>query len=626
MTKLLDRLTNQQVSLEDLPAHIVPGRYLLCEDVLINQHTTLKLGSILSDDGSDYLVIDKKNFRCSGQIEDDLQVSHRLVGLSLHQINECISAEENKKLPSPLLPSRLFTEEGRLNQLEELLDNIMGKGHLQEISRHPRYDMRYDEMVQPISRSKRLASSSHRHLSAHSECWQSKTLTGIQPKKVLSLVSEDEYNLYENRVFARLIDRLERFLDSRLKEVIELEKNLTDALALESTHKINHRLSRKLFGLWGETFDSDSSALQALEDLSKTKEKLSELMNKIRGLKQGELYKRIPRNTQIAGRIQPTNILTHDQHYRHLLSLWTSLQIESKRDNLTSAETLELNQRLQKDYDQYCRLVIVRVLKELHYSLVSETGKASTYARFGRKLSLEWNQTKGLELTDNLTKTSIRFVPVYSWDTNCLGVVRTESTTTIPCCPNVDVTDDLPSSWLTGSNNRPLLMSPMDFHVEERVVSLLSYWLISGPLKSYGQPVKKVPTETMELVSNWSCIQPSDSHSFRILSSMTPSELQTLEESLKNNNARFSLDTFKERVVAFQQLSHCPACNSKAHFERRDRETFIAHCRTNSCEMKWTIQHTGNEKRYRQYVISDSGLSFSDSGRWLEDTVISESQ
>lgn len=623
MTKLLDRVTNQQVSLEDLSAHIVPGRYLLCEDVLINKHTTLKSGSVLTDDGSNCLRIGEQSFSCLGQIDKEFSETHKFVGLAIQQITESLSDDTGEKHPSPLLTGELICEEGSLNKLEELLDSILKKGHLQEISNRPRYDMRYDNMVQPISRSKRLASSSHRHLSAHSECWQSQTITGIQPKKVLSLVSEDEYNLYENRVFARLIEKLEKKLEKRFGEVAELENQLEEALKLEDPSKFDFRLSNKIFELWGKTFTTD----QALLELEDTKLKLSELLNQVRGLTQGELYKRVPRNAQVPGRIRPTNILTHDQHYRHLLPLWNTLQIERNRDNLTPAEALEMQQKQQRFYCEYCRLVVVRALSQLHFSFESTSKGVSHFSRLdSREISLQWNEVMGLELTDSLTKSTLCLVPIYSWDTDCPSVIRRKEAITIPCCPNVGVTDALPSSWLTGENNQPLLMSPMDFYVEERVISLLNYWLISGPVQSYGQPVEKMPTETMKLISHWECIKACGSHSFRILSSPMPSELQALEESLKKNNARSSIAAVQERVTALQQLSHCPACNSKAQFEPRDRETFIAHCRTSSCEMIWTLRYTGFEKRYKQYVSDDLELSFTDSGRWLEDVVISDLQ
>ena len=619
MIKLLDRVTNQQILLKGLPEHIVPGRYLLCEDVLLNQHTMLKSGTILSGDGSDNLKINDLEFKCSGQLDAEFQAACKFIGLALHQIAEAFSSGDLDELPSPLLPSNLFSEEGELNALEEMLDEVLARGHLQEISRRPRYDMRYDELVQPISRSKRLASSSHRHLSAHSECWQARTLTGIQPKKVLSRVSEDEYNLYENRAFARLVDRLERFLDKRLKEVSELQKNLNDALDLEDSSDIDFRLSKKLFELWGETFTSEA-ALLALDALEETQKKLTAFLKKVRSLIQGDLYRRIPRNAQISGRLQPTNILTHDQHYRHLLMLWNTLQVESKKDHLTPAETTEINQRLQQHYGEYCQLITIRALKELHFSVGRISSVEYQCSRFGRTVKLQINKSKDLELTDSINKTSIVLVPIFSWAEEHPGVVRDRKSVRIPCFPNVDSVSELPSGWVTGENNNPLQMSPMDFYVEEQVVSLLNYWLLSGPIHSYGQAIDKVPTETMAMIDDWSGIERSGAHSFRILNDL---DIVPLQKSLRKNNAKASLEVVSLHMAAIRQLSHCPACNTPASFEPRDKQTFIARCRENSCEMEWTIQYTNSEKQYRQYVRDDSKNSFSASGRWLEKVVIS---
>ena len=244
MIKLLDRFTNQQLTTNDLHGHIVPGRYMLLEDGLINGHSEKVAGDILCGDGSEKLTFGDRSFTCEEAISGDEQARVELTRLSITQITDSLDLSSSL-LPSPLIPGQLFTEEGELNDLETKLQNVLEKGHLHEISRRPRYDMRYDELVQPVSRAKRLASSSHRHLAAHSECWQRRTLTGIQPKKIMGLVSEDEFNLYENRVFSRLLDQLERFLNKRLKEIEELKNNFYAALELDGAEHLDYRLSEK---------------------------------------------------------------------------------------------------------------------------------------------------------------------------------------------------------------------------------------------------------------------------------------------------------------------------------------------------------------------------------------------
>ena len=78
-------------------------------------------------------------------------------------------------------------------------------------------DLRYEETVTEVSRARRLSQwNVYTHLASHSECWQRQTLSGIQPKRVLARFSEDDYAIYENRVYARLLDSLDNYLTSPL--------------------------------------------------------------------------------------------------------------------------------------------------------------------------------------------------------------------------------------------------------------------------------------------------------------------------------------------------------------------------------------------------------------------------
>ncbi len=631
MIRVLDRLSNQKLPIERLPGHIVPGRYLLLDDTLVNNHSELLSRTVLVGDGSNTLKINESTFACPEQIEEDQQAAYKFISLAIAQIAQSFSGGRADALPSPLLPSQLFDDEGALNELEEVLADILEKGHLHEISRRPRFDIRYDELVQSVSRAKRLASSAHRHLAAHSACWQARTFTGIQPKKVLGLVSGDEYNLYENRVFARLVDRLERFLNKRLREIIELLQNLNDALDLKGSEKLDYRLSYSLYTLWGETFTAEA-ALLALDALETTRKELERLLKMVRGFAQSPLYKRIPRNAQVPSQLQATNILTHDQHYRNLLPLWKTLQAECKGDELTPAGILEHNQRLQDSYQQYCVLVVRRALKALHYTLdntADEEGDCYSFSRQerkgrkGRTVQLQKTEAQGWKLTDALFESSITLVPVFTWDTGDLRVIRNKNSIVLPCCPYTESSPSLPSQWLSGEFSDPLMLSPMDFYVEERLIALLNHWLLSGPVHAYGQPVVKVPSVTMELLNGMEGVQPSAAaHAFRIIHAVAESDYSVLVDSLNQQNAQTCLKAVDKNWWVIRELTHCPVCNEMTELTPRDQSAFIGRCP--DCELEWMIDRKEGRRFFKLSVNSDKANSFSASGRWFDQMTLSE--
>lgn len=616
--RLLDRLNNRPISCVDMPKAIVPARYVVLEEVFVNGHALLEKGRVLAGDGTGRINIGEVSFFCQEVINAEDQANYELVCLALVQIEQYVDSFESQIQPSPLIPSQLFSEEGKLNALEELLEEILEKGHLHEVSRRPRYDMRYDELVQPVSRAKRLASSSHRHLAAHSECWQRRTLTGIQPKKIMGLVSEDEYHIYENRVFARLLDKLDRFLNKRRSEVIELKNNLNEALELENSTELNYRVSQKLFALWGETFTSDS-ALSALELLESTRYTLEQQLKKVKQLINGPLYKRIPRHAQVSGQLKSTNILSHDQHYRNLLLLWNSLRKERQNGSLTPSTYLEEQKKLQQAYDRYCGVLVLRSLNELGYTTDNATNNLGYHSKWtsqsGRQVTVKVENTRWV-IEDTHYGNQLELVAISSWHSDQLKTSQENNKLIVPCCLNHDDKPLYAADWVTGDYTGPLVLTPMDFYVEESLTSLLQTWLLIKPLNEYGTVIEKLPTSIMPLLKNTSSIEVLKNHSARLLEPISNEDMIRLGNELRKHQAKRSLEDFMQAKFSLDQLAVCPVCQQKAYFYHRDRQTFKAVCENNDCRLEWQIINTDLSRVFEMYPANTHENSFKKLGRW----------
>ena len=222
-----DRLT--QTKVKELPDLVEIGRFQWAGKNIecLNGHSPIQSGELLVGDGSG---------RCqllSGSYSFILPQKDKNTDIDL--FNNSISTigrqlEANKKLISPMLPATVIDSESRLLPLEELLEDTLSKGHLHQISRNPRLDIRYAVEVTDVARAKRLAKGALVHLASHSECWQRQTLSGIVPKKVKARFSEDDFNIYENIVYARLLDKLDRHVNLRINTIERLNDTLEEAL------------------------------------------------------------------------------------------------------------------------------------------------------------------------------------------------------------------------------------------------------------------------------------------------------------------------------------------------------------------------------------------------------------
>jgi hypothetical protein len=377
-----DRFTGQSVA--QLPSTILSGRYRLLGPVVVNRHSELKTGQLLLDDGSDILHLDGSEIRIE-QLDklDKKQVDSDLTTEAILAISRKLAHEYISNV-SPMLPSEM-AEECQLEDLEVSLIDVIRDGHLHSISERPRIDLRYDDFVAPVGRARRLASSALTHLASHSDCWQQRTLEGIRPRKILARFSEDDYALYENRLYKRLIERLDRHLSKRLARIKGVNSRLEQALEFQNSEHVHHRLRNRICSLWGESYQNDDTGgkLAAGKDVLS---KLESLLRIIRGLKQHGLYISIPVAASVPDQLHRTNILNHDPHYSHLPVLWEKLKNDIDDRQLTPEEKLAKHHRLQDAYSKYVGLVIRRALERYRFHTKNE---GTTFEWTGRSYSIK---------------------------------------------------------------------------------------------------------------------------------------------------------------------------------------------------------------------------------------------
>ena len=89
------------------------------------------------------------------------------------------------------------------------------------------------------------------------------------------------------------------------------------ALRFYEAENVDYRLREAICRLWGMTFSAEETS-NASTLLGKTLNQLEGLYQTITGLQQSGLYLLVSRQAQVTGALHMTNILGHDQHYRHL--------------------------------------------------------------------------------------------------------------------------------------------------------------------------------------------------------------------------------------------------------------------------------------------------------------------
>jgi hypothetical protein len=202
------------------------------------------------------------------------------------------------------------------------------------------------------------------YLAAHTEDWERPTIRAVQPKRVLALTQEDAWDIYENRVAARLVDHLLAYLDRREDELRRLAKMWNDASDHSSTMAkgtIWRRL--RISKLWGEAVQGNEGYRFVEGPLAE----ISRLRRRVAGLMDSPLYRNVPRKAAVAAALTQTNIFASDPRYRRVATLWQAWASRVQAESKSPRRVYTDYQRLCHGFSSFCLLLALRALDQLRY-------------------------------------------------------------------------------------------------------------------------------------------------------------------------------------------------------------------------------------------------------------------
>ena len=590
----LDRLTGGKLS--ELPDAFLPGRYCLLKPFVVNGHSHLQPGDLLSDDGSGVIRIqDAGRQVLSSEQTDDEQAESDLSAEAIVSIAGKLAHAQGANV-SPMLPAEMAAQ-CALEEIERNLATVLRDGHLHSISDRPRRDLRYDDLVAPVARARRLATSALSHLASHSDCWQQRTLSGVQPRKVLARFSEDDYAIYENRLYKRLLDRLDRHLAKRLARIRGVNSRLERALEFQGSEQTHFRLRQDICRLWGESYLDDKTGMQ-LEAGKLALAELESQLRAVRGLKQRGLYSLVPAASVVPAQIHRTNILNHDPHYRHLPPLWEKLKDDREERLLAPEERLARQLQLQHAYGSYVGLVVRRALER--YGLRSVDGRF-VFSWAGRNFELE-HDAHDLVVTQSGGST-LRIVPI-AWFGASIKSGESLEPGRIVCWPGTSASVASPQY---------LPVSPLDLYVVEKVGHLIDEWMLRRLLEGHGRKLGPLPTPAKKLTEAWpeqfESISPTHVRLLAPIDNQKAAELRASLRGLANPQVEDAVGSAIEQVAALAQL-----CGHPARFEPGLQQDFYCQCA--SCQTTWSLKTTGKRRHFSMRPKGASTLSVTNSFAW----------
>ena len=598
--KVIDRFTGVTTT---LPQVVEPARYRLLEGTFLNGDIRLEEGEILFSDGRERCALG--NETCSfTQITPPTEKNsaRALISRSIGFLAGLAKSQPATTI-SPLIPASM-ADLAELNDLDRTLMQVIEKGHLDEIALRPRFAMKYETELTEISRVQRMAPGAVSRLAAHSEDWHRRTISGVLPSKLIALLSDDDWAIYENRVFARLLDRLDSYVRYRLAETEQMHEKYQQALKLAGAEDIYHPLRRRLCTLWGDAM-KDSATDKALEKSADAIKVLSQAKRKIGLIRQGALYKKVPRSAQVPAQLRHTNILVHDQHYRHLRTLWHLHQTRTADMEQSPQEIHAAYRRSLEDFSVYLRMMIDRVLSDMPLVHFNTVRGAFEFAGEKGSISSPEN-TIQLQLADR------RLVLVPTLTAACRdNRLAPDGRLVVSCLPNTEEFED--GDTLTQDASL-LVINPFDFYGEEKLRLVVERFLWHPAFSAYGKQTGPLPSEVLAWLDkentglvigkSWKLLNPLRHDQEQPL-------LSWLEHVSLNDETRSSIKLAVDRLKA---LSSCRHCGSPAHFVPRDGE-FLATCK--ACNTEWGIYRNASKRTARMRPADETQVNFKRFGSWF---------
>lgn len=592
----------------DLPSTgIHSGRYRLTQNCVLNGEVKLSRDSILWRSGEDTASLTSKD-------QPDIRVpvrftysplklaSRSVVALSIAAVVDGWSADGNASdLPSPILPS-VLRDHMEMMHPEPDLEHALASGQWDEVSVRPRLDMHYVAETLPVARAKRVQASAVEHLSQHSELWARRSISGVIPAKVLARVSEDDHAIYENVVFARLLDGCARWLDGRISEVRAIKDGQRIAMQLEKGEEKHRLLTSRICALWGRAWFSAVEDSQATRD---TLDRLERMRAHIERLRRSGVYTRIPRSTRVPLTLRPTNIFQYDKRYKEMRPFWDSLVNARAREKISETVRYEALAVRQAAFLRYMLLLILYALRDIG---ATEIGSSGRQHRVG-----PWDLEIDAERTGEV-RIMIRSCGKLLRE-RTLVLLLTKEDELVCGDPNRSLfyaEDLMAESSIADEDQDPRVINPFRFFAVERVRQILEQDFCSIFLAEYPPVVKQVPAGIRHKLSSlaYFIFRPHGDRLFVLPSSKAPASILQGWVSDTCGSHPEAVAQLRYAIGLGQWLVRCRACGVKAseHDMSADERALRLVC--HSCRLETTVKTSPARSMTSHYAGGRSGFEF----------------
>lgn len=233
----------------------------------------------------------------------------------------------------------------------------------------PVIHLKSEEFIMPLYAVKKIDRNTVRHIMAHPEHWKSIDNGKIKPLRLLTKVYEDDYTIYENKVFCCTVDQVVSLL-RKYKNIftdIIYNKISFDLSVMDKSNHLYHYLA--LGKLYVGYAKSDEQFTEKCEEYAN---KFDRIIGRITAHQNRPVYKK-NRKSKLGRTVTKTNILAMHKDYRHIFTLKKTLD---RSDYPADIDELEVSSApLKKNYENFCNMLTVFSIGHFRF----KTGEGPIY-------------------------------------------------------------------------------------------------------------------------------------------------------------------------------------------------------------------------------------------------------
>jgi Domain of unknown function (DUF2357) len=223
------------------------------------------------------------------------------------------------------------------------LDDAMTKylPALSAVCARPHDRLAVEHILVRASQGRRVPTAGIVRLASHSEEWAGVQFGEVMPEKLLAQQYAEDFDFYENRIAAQLVDHLRRYLAQRIGDLNRLRRHLA-ALdhyerALHDGHQ-SHWARKRLANLLEEAAEAADGQSPSVANTLKQLSEWQATANRLRGTR---VYLSANRRISIPVRLRRTNLLSRDRRYYETAQLWEEWGLRRSAES----DTLQVQQR-----------------------------------------------------------------------------------------------------------------------------------------------------------------------------------------------------------------------------------------------------------------------------------------